>query len=69
MRVVDRTVMVIPGDGPGWVQQLHLLADQLTQGPKVIADGDLDALADAIDTVNATMAKRSKWRGRFDSWV
>ena len=49
VQVVDRDVLVIPGDGPGWVAHLGLLARQLGQGPTMVADHDLDAVAVALD--------------------
>lgn len=66
--VVDREVMVVPGDGPGWVEHLGLLARQLGQGPTVVADYDLDALAGALDIVVEVVARRREWRGRFEPW-
>lgn len=44
VRVVDREVLVIPGDGTDWAEHLGLLARQLGPGPRVVADHDLDAL-------------------------
>lgn len=68
VRVVDRDVLVVPGDGPGWVTQLGLLARQLGQGPGVVADDDLDAVADALDGVMEALAGRQQWRGRYEPW-
>ena len=66
--VVDREVLVVPGDGPGWVEHLGLLAGQLGRGPSGVADHDLDAIADALDAVSEVVAQRQRWRGRFEPW-
>lgn len=68
VRVVDRQVLVVPGDAAGWVQHLGLLARQLGQGPAVVADHDLDGVADALDMVSDALAERVRWRGRFEPW-
>jgi hypothetical protein len=68
VRVVDREVLVVPGDAAGWVQHLGLLARQLGQGPAVVADHDLDAVADALDMVSEALVERVRWRGRFEPW-
>lgn len=52
----------------GWVEHLGLPARQLGQGPAVVADPDLDAVADALQTVSDALAGRVRWRGRFESW-
>lgn len=68
VRVVDREVLVVPGDGPGWAEHLGALARQLGQGPRVVADYDLDALAGAVSRVVDALAVREQWRGRFEPW-
>lgn len=68
MRVVDREVLVVPGDAAGWVLHLGLLARQLGQGPAVVADHDLDAVAEALDMASQALAGRVRWRGRFEPW-
>jgi hypothetical protein len=68
VRVVDREVLVVPGDGPGWVEHLGVLAGQLAQGPAVVADHDLDAVVDAVGRVTDALAVREQWRGRFEPW-
>ena len=68
MRVVDREVLVVPGDTAGWVEHLGLLARQLGQGPAVVADHDLDGVADALEMVSDALAERVRWRGRFEPW-
>ncbi|MBK9158595.1 MAG: hypothetical protein WAV45_09425 [Propionibacteriaceae bacterium] len=68
VRVVDRQVLVVPGDGAGWVEQLGLLARQLGQGPGVVADYDLDAVTDAVELVADALTQRQLWRGRFEPW-
>lgn len=68
VRVVDRDVLVAPADGPGWVTQLSLLARQLGQGPGMVADYDLDAVADALDGVMEALVVRQQWRGRYEPW-
>lgn len=68
VEVVDREVLVVPGDGPVWVEHLALLARQLGQGPAVVADYDLDALAEALDAAVAAVSARQGWRGRFEPW-
>ena len=68
VRVVDRQVLVVPGDGPGWAEHLALLARHLAQGPRVVADHDLDAVADALGQVTDALAQREQWRGRFEPW-
>jgi len=68
VRVVDRQVLVVPGDGPGWAEHLGVLARQLGQGPAVVADYDLDAVADAVGQVTDALAVREQWRGRFEHW-
>jgi hypothetical protein len=68
VRVVDREVLVVPGDGPGWAEHLGALARQLGQGPRVVADYDLDAVAGAVSRVVDALAVREQWRGRFEPW-
>lgn len=68
VRVIDREVLVIPADAAGWVEHLGLLARQLGQGPAVIADHDLDAVAAAVEMVSDALAERVRWRGRFEPW-
>jgi hypothetical protein len=68
VRVVDREVLVVRGDGPGWVEHLGVLAGQLAQGPAVVADHDLDAVVDAVGRVTDALAVREQWRGRFEPW-
>lgn len=68
VQVVDRDVLVIPGDGPGWVAHLGLLARQLGQGPTMVADHDLDAVAVALDAAVEAVTQRQGWRGRFEPW-
>ncbi len=68
MRVVDREVLVLPGDAAGWVEHLGLFARQLGQGPAVVADHDLDAVAQALDMAREALAWRVRWRGRFEPW-
>lgn len=68
VQVVDRDVLVVPGDGPGWVEHLNLLTRQLGQGPAVVADYDLDALAAALDAATEALSQRQAWRGRFEPW-
>ena len=68
VRVVDRQVLVVPADAAGWVEHLGLLARQLRQGPGVVADHDLDAVADAVEMVSDALAGRVRWRGRFEPW-
>jgi len=66
--IVDRDVLVVPGDGPGWVAHLGLLARQLGQGPTLVADYDLDAVADALGAAVEAVSQRQGWRGRFEPW-
>jgi len=44
------------------------LARHLAQGPRVVADYDLDAVADALGQVVDALAVREQWRGRFEPW-
>lgn len=67
--IVDREVLVIPADGPGWVVQLDLLADQLSQGPKVVADQDLEEVTAAVNRLGEALTRRQRWRGRFEPWA
>jgi hypothetical protein len=34
----------------------------------VVADHDLDGVADALDMVSDALAERVRWRGRFEPW-
>lgn len=69
VKVVDRMVVAVPADGPGWVGHLNVLLGQLGAGPKVIADHQLDDLAAAIELVEVAIAERQHWRGhRRDTW-
>ena len=41
---------------------------RLAQGPRVVADDGLDAVADALGQVTDALATREQWRGRFEPW-
>jgi len=61
--VVDRYVTAVPDTGPAWSEQLATLADQISAGPRPIADHHLDQLAAALELTQAAIANRTRWRG------
>lgn len=61
--VVDRYVAAVPADGPGWIAQLSVLADQVTSERGRITSGDLEGLAGALELVQAAVADRAGPRG------
>ena len=67
VRVVDRYVAAVPADVPGWINQLSLLAGQITTASGQIPDRNLDQLAAALELAQAAIADRSRWRSTV-SW-
>lgn len=69
VRVVDRLIPAVPADGPGWVEQLHVLAGQIAAGTRPIADADLTALTEALRMALAAAGERpsGRYRRRQDS--
>lgn len=62
--LVDRYVTAVPADGPAWIDQLSTLTDQISAGPRPIADHDLDHLAAALELAQAAIANRTRWNER-----
>jgi len=62
VEVLDRYVTAVPADGPAWIDQLSTLADQISTGPRPIADHHLDQLAAALELTQAAIANRTRWR-------
>ncbi len=63
VQVLDRYVAAVPENGPDWIHHLTALANQINTGTRPIADHDLDGIAAALETAQAAIADRTRWRG------
>ena len=59
VQVLDRYVAAVPDNGRDWLDHLAALTIQINASDRPIADHDLEALAAALETAQAAIARRT----------